>query len=106
MTHAEALLGTAIGVWAVFDALFGRGVFHALGPHQRPTAQTKVIPQWLGRLWFFGVGCIFLYWGGPALRGAWHFRDVIGGIWIALFFLAVWLWRKFSSHWFHRTNGS
>lgn len=94
MTHPEALLGTAIGIWAVTNALWGRGDFHAVGPGQRATSESKPIPQWFGRLWFLIIGGLFLYWGIPSLRGPWHRSDLYGGLWITFFILTVWAWGK------------
>ena len=91
MNHVTAILELIMGVGALFVGLTAKGKFYALGPGQHPTAQTKIIPTWLGRLWFSGCGCVLLYWAIPALKGAWHWQDLGDGILLSAFAGCFWL---------------
>jgi hypothetical protein len=90
MNHAEAIVGTAAGLTAVWMGLTGKK-FYALGPGQRPRPKTKTIPKWIGRPWFVVVGGFFLYSSMASLRGTWRWSDLKDAWWIALFLGGVWL---------------
>jgi len=94
LNHPEALIGVALGIEAIVVGMARKGDFHALGPGQRPTPGTKTIPRWLGRLWFFGWGCVVLYWCVPRLLGRWYWRELWADWWIAVFVVIVWLLKK------------
>ena len=87
--HITALVGTAIGVWAI-RAGFSRGPFYALGPGQRPKPTSKPLPLWWGRTWFLTVGCVSLYWAIPRLRGQWQWSEFSGYWWVPVVLLTAW----------------
>jgi hypothetical protein len=87
--HITALVGTAIGVWAI-RAGCSRGPFYALGPGQRPKPTSKPLPLWWGRTWFLTVGCVSLYWAIPRLRGQWQWSEFSGYWWVPVVLLTAW----------------
>src|SRR6185437_7769806 len=72
---------------------------YALGPGQRPKANTKTIPQWFGRSWFIGIGGLSIFWSLQRIRGTWHWRDLWADWWLLVFIVVAWalsrLFRRF-----------
>jgi len=84
VTHADAIIGLAIGAAAIVCGV-GATEFYALGPAQSPKPNTRTIPRWFGRLWCFGIGTLSIFWSLPNLRGPWHWRDFLDDWWLMPF---------------------
>jgi hypothetical protein len=91
--HITALLGAAIGLWAIRSG-FSPGPFYALGPGQRRKPTSKSLPVWWGRTWFLTVGCVSLYWALPKLRGQWHWNEISAYWWAPVATLIAWVSRR------------
>jgi len=94
MNHEEAVMAIVAGVGSILTGLGKKGEFHALGPGQRPKPDTKPLPRWFGRLWFVGIGGLFVYWSLPSLRGAWRWSDLWADWWLFAVLVAVWVGRN------------
>ena len=84
MTHADAIVGIAIGAAAIAFGVRAM-MFYPLGPGQRPKPSTKTIPRWLGRLWSIGIGAWLIFGSIPNLRGLWYWRDLWADWWLLPF---------------------
>ena len=84
MTHADAMIGRAIGAAAIVCGV-GAREFCSLGPGQRPKPSTKTIRRWFGQLWSLGIGVVLIFWSLPNLRGSWHWHDFWDDWWLVPF---------------------
>ncbi len=84
MTHADAMIGLAIGAAAIVCGV-GAREFYALGPGQRPKPSTKTIRRWFGQLWCLGIGALLIFWSLSNLRGSWHWHDFWNDWWLVPF---------------------
>jgi hypothetical protein len=89
MTHADAIIGIALAATAITVGLIGTE-FYALGPGQRPRANTKTISRWFGRSWFIGIGGMLLFRSLQGLRGTWHWRDLWADWWLLVLIVVAW----------------
>jgi hypothetical protein len=84
VTHADAIIGIAIGVAAI---VFGVKAteFYALGPGQRPKPSTKPVSRWFGKVWYIGIGVLAISWSLPSLHGPWYWSDLWADWWLLPF---------------------
>ena len=82
MTHADAMIGLAIGAAAIVCGV-GAREFYALGPGQRPS--TKTSDGGSDSCGASGIGALLILWSLPNLLGSWHWHDFWDDWWLVPF---------------------
>jgi hypothetical protein len=89
VNHAEAVMGLAFGLGIIYVAVTAEQ-FYALGPAQKLTPKTKIVPKWIGRALVSCSGGAVIYWSIIGLRGIWQWRDLYDALLLALFCAVFW----------------